>query len=296
MLENFLEYLKLEKRYSAHTISAYRTDLIEFYDFADIFHQEQDAYKLNFQQLRMFLVYLQNSRYSNRSINRKISSIKSFFKYLVKIGELKVNPSGGLSSLKQEKLVMVPYSKSEMQQLLDKIDFGDDFEGLRDRLMIEVFYNTGIRQSELIGLKLSSVDMANRQIKVLGKRNKERIIPVGDNLILLINKYLSYRSDLLNIEDNESFFLTKGGKQLYPSIVYTKINHYLSVITQKVKKSPHMIRHTFATHLMDAGADLNSIKELLGHSSLVATQVYTHSSIGKLKSIINKAHPRAKKE
>ncbi len=295
MLDKFIEYIKYEKRYSPHTIKAYEKDLIEYYDYSEVFQGEANPLKLNFQQHRHYLVYLQDQDYSNRTINRKISSLKRFYKYLISIGEISDNPTAKLSALKFEKKVMIPFSKEEMIELLDKIDYGDDFEGVRDKLIISVFYYTGIRLSELIGIKISKVDFANSQLKVLGKRNKERIIPLSYQLINSIKSYMKLREEFQNTENEDVFFITKNGKQIYPSLVYGKINHYLSTVTKKVKRSPHVIRHTFATHLMDAGADLNSIKELLGHSSLVATQVYMHSSLVKLKSIVNQAHPRAKK-
>jgi len=295
MIDKFIDYLKYEKRYSLHTIKAYEKDLIEYYDYSEVFQGEKNPLRLNFQQHRHYLVYLQNQNYSNRTINRKISSLKRFYKYLLNIGEITDDPTAKLTSLKFEKKVMVPYSKEEMINLLDDINYSDDFEGVRDKLIISVFYNTGIRLSELIGLQVSKIDFYNSQLKVLGKRNKERIIPLSERLINDMKYYLDLRSEFQNSENEDAFFITKKGKQIYPSLVYGKINYYLSTVTKKVKKSPHVIRHTFATHLMDAGADLNSIKELLGHSSLVATQVYMHSSLVKLKSIVNQAHPRAKK-
>lgn len=296
MLDNFIEYLKYEKRYSPHTVKAYEKDLYEYYDYAEVFQGETNPLVLNFQQHRHYLVYLQDQNYSNRTINRKISSLKRFYKYLLNIGEISDDTTAKLSALKFEKKVMVPFSKEEMISLLDKIDYGDDFEGVRDKLIIEIFYNTGIRLSELIGIQISKVDFSNSQLKVLGKRNKERILPLSHQLISSMKNYLNLRSDFQNTDNEDAFFITKKGKQIYPSLVYGKINYYLSTVTKKVKRSPHVIRHTFATHLMDAGADLNSIKELLGHSSLVATQVYMHSSLVKLKSIVNQAHPRAQKK
>ena len=296
MLEKFIEYLKYEKRYSKHTIKAYQNDLIEYYDYAEVFQEVSSPLKLNFQQHRHYLVYLQSREYSNRTINRKISSLKRFYKYLMSIEEISEDPTAKLSALKFEKKVMVPFSKEEMIDLLDKIEYGDEFEGVRDRLIINMFYSTGIRLSELIGIQISKIDFDNSQLKVLGKRNKERIIPLSQQLISSIRGYIILRDSFQIVENEDILFITKKGKQIYPSLVYGKINYYISTVTKKVKRSPHVIRHTFATHLMDAGADLNSIKELLGHSSLVATQVYVHSSLVKLKSIVNQAHPRAKKK
>ena len=296
MLKKFIEYLKYEKRYSQHTILAYEKDLIQYYDYAEVFQGEANPLVLNFQQHRHYLVYLQNQSYSNRTINRKISSLKRFYKYLLSIGKISDDPTAKLTVLKFEKKVMIPFSKEEMIDLLDKIEYGNDFEGVRDKLIINILYNTGIRLSELIGIRISKIDISNSQLKVLGKRNKERIIPLSYQLMNSIKLYLELRSEFQNIDNEDAFFITKKGKQIYPSLVYGKINYYLSTVTKKVKRSPHVIRHTFATHLMDAGADLNSIKELRGHSSLVSTQIYTHSSLVKLKSIVNQAHPRAQKK
>jgi len=296
MLEKFIEYLKYEKRYSNHTIKAYENDLIEYYDYAEVFQGVSSPLKLNFQQHRHYLVYLQNRKYSNRTINRKISSLKRFYKYLLSIEEISEDTTAKLTALKFEKKVMVPFSREEMIDLLDKIEYGNEFEGVRDKLIINIFYSTGIRLSELIGIQISKIDFANYQLKVLGKRNKERIIPMSQQLISSIKDYIKLRDSFQIVENEDVLFITKKGKQIYPSLVYGKINYYISTVTKKVKRSPHVIRHTFATHLMDAGADLNSIKELLGHSSLVATQVYVHSSLEKLKSIVNQAHPRANKK
>ena len=296
MLEKFIEYLKYEKRYSNHTIKAYENDLIEYYDYAEVFQGVSSPLKLNFQQHRHYLVYLQNRKYSNRTINRKISSLKRFYKYLLSIEEISEDTTAKLTALKFEKKVMVPFSREEMIDLLDKIEYGNEFEGVRDKLIINIFYSTGIRLSELIGIQISKIDFANYQLKVLGKRNKERIIPMSQQLISSIKDYIKLRDSFQIVENEDVLFITKKGKQIYPSLVYGKINYYISTVTKKVKRSPHVIRHTFATHLMDAGADLNSIKELLGHSSLVATQVYVHSSLVKLKSIVNQAHPRANKK
>ncbi len=296
MLEKFIEYLRYEKRYSQHTIKAYEKDLVEYFDYAEVFQDVTNSLKLNFQQHRHYLVFLQNQNYSNRTINRKVSSLKRFYKYLLSVDEISDDPTAKLSALKFEKKIMIPFSKEEMTRLLDNIDYGSNFEGIRDKLIISIFYNTGIRLSELIGIQISKVDFSNSQLKVLGKRNKERIIPLSYHLTNCMKSYLSLRSEFQITDNEDVFFITKKGKQIYPSLVYGKINYYLSTVTKKVKRSPHVIRHTFATHLMDAGADLNSIKELLGHSSLVATQVYVHSSLVKLKSIVNQAHPRAKKK
>ena len=295
MLEKFIEYLKYEKRYSTHTVKAYNKDLEEYFEFSEVIKNSQNPTELSFQENRRFIIYLQNKEYSNRTINRKLSSIKRYFKYLMAIGEIEESNFKNISSLKNENKIIVPYSINEMNKLLSNINYANDFEGYRDKIIVELLYNTGIRQNELINLKISNIDFANQKLKVLGKRNKERIIPITYQLTTSIKKYINIRTEIQNIENEDILLITKKGKQTYPSLVYTLINHYLSMVTKKAKKSPHVIRHTFATHLLESGSDLNSIKELLGHSSVIATQVYTHVSLGKLKNIINKAHPRAKK-
>ncbi|MCK5824272.1 MAG: tyrosine-type recombinase/integrase [Ichthyobacteriaceae bacterium] len=295
MVDKFFDYLQFEKRYSVHTLKAYKNDLTELEDYLIVYQSDTVIVDAVFNQLRSFIVFLSERNYTNRSINRKISSVKRFYKYLRYIEEIDVNPSMKLVSLKQESSVVVPYSKAEMINLFDNELCESDFDCVRDKLLISIFYNTGIRLSELIGIKLKDVDYSNSQLRVLGKRNKERIIPISAQLISEIEKYAFWRDDIEVVEGNFALFITKNGKELYSSLVYRVINSYLSKVTKKVKRSPHIIRHTFATHLLDAGADLNSIKELLGHSSVVATQIYTHVSISKLKSIVNIAHPRAKK-
>jgi len=232
---------------------------------------------------------------TNRSINRKISALNSFYKFLLKIEEVNLNPLSKHKALKTSKKVQIPFSEKEIATVLDQINHDQDFEGLRNKLIIELFYSTGIRRIELINIKLKDVDLINKTVKILGKRNKERIIPLLPMIVNSVNSYKLERNKLEIITDNEYLFLTKKGVKIYETLVYRIINDYFSKASSKVKKSPHILRHSFATHLLNEGAELNAVKELLGHSSLAATQVYTHNSIAELKKVYAKAHPRSKK-
>ncbi len=229
---------------------------------------------------------------ANKSVNRKMSSLKSFYRFLLKSKQIGFNPLQKHKSLKTEKKVQVPFSEKELMEVIDFNEYPDDFAGVRDRLIIELFYTTGIRRAELIGLKLFSFDVSNKTLKVLGKRNKERLLPVLDSTAGLIAGYLLKRQSLENIAEADMLILSPAGKKVSESFVYRLINSYFSVVSGKVKKSPHILRHTFATHLLNNGADLNSVKELLGHASLSSTQIYTHSSLAELKAVYKDAHPR----
>jgi integrase/recombinase XerC len=232
---------------------------------------------------------------SNSSVNRKIASLKSYYKFLLKIKQIEVSPLLKHKALKSPKKIQIPFSEKEVDLVLNQIQYKEGFEGTRDKLVIDLFYTTGIRRSELINLLLSNVNMSSKTIKVIGKRNKERIIPLMPILENQIRLYLSERANIEQIKDDEFFFLTLKGIKLSDSFVYRIINHYFSHVSEKVKKSPHILRHTFATHLLNNGADINSVKELLGHSSLASTQVYTHSSLAELKKVYENAHPRNQK-
>lgn len=292
-IHSFLNYLALEKKYSQHTITAYLNDLNSFQKFCDSEFDKQHIAEANYAQIRSWIVVLVNTNISNRTINRKISSLKSFYKFLQKTKEIDKNPLVKHKALKVPKQVQVPFSEKEIRNVLNLLDKQEGFESLRDKLIIELFYSTGMRRSELINLKITDIDFANETVKVLGKRNKERYIPLLKSVQNSLRKYIEVRSE---INTNETYlFFTKKGKKIYDTLVYRIINNYFSSVSSKVKKSPHIIRHSFATHLLNEGADLNSVKELLGHSSLASTQVYTHSSMGKLKEIYNQAHPRSKK-
>lgn len=243
-------------------------------------------------EIREWIVYLMENNISARSINRKISTLKSFFKFLHREGHITKNPLLKISSPKNQKKLPSFVEKNKMDLLLDKIEFANDFEGVRDSLIIEILYLTGIRLSELINIKLTDVDFGEKAIKVLGKRNKERLVPITNELINSINYYIKHRNQLKHIENNY-LLLTQKGEKVYPKLIYRIVNRYLELVTTIEKKSPHVLRHTFATHMLNNGADLNAIKEILGHANLSATEVYTHNTFEKLKSIYKQAHPRA---
>jgi integrase/recombinase XerC len=294
-LSAFISYLKLEKNYSQHTIKAYERDLVTFSNFCREQHDERDMVTVAYPLIRNWIVHLSEQGVSNRSINRKISSLQAYYKFLLKVGDITVSPLIKHRALKTSKKVEVPFSEMEMETILSEIPFGDDFEGCRDKLIIELLYATGMRRAELVNLKVSDVDLSSGLLKVLGKRNKERIIPILPSTAQQIKTYLDKRTRLEKISDSHHLILTKEGLKIYETLVYRTINKYFSLVSPKVKKSPHILRHTFATHLLNRGADLNSVKELLGHSSLASTQVYTHNSIAELKKVHQKAHPRNKK-
>ncbi len=225
-------------------------------------------------------------------MNRKVTSLRSYYKFLMKTGSIQENPLARHKALKTAKKVEIPFSEAEMSELLNELPFENSFKGVRDRLIIELFYATGIRRSELIELSIQNLDLSNQALKVLGKRNKERIIPLLESTISLFHDYFKMRQEIPNALDSKAVFLTSKGNKIYETLVYRIINGYFSKVSSKVKKSPHILRHTFATHMLNQGADLNSVKELLGHSSLASTQVYTHNSIAELKKVHFKAHPR----
>ena len=291
----FRDYLGLEKNYSPHTVTAYLNDLDFFQAFLKGAFEDDDLIRVNYNQIRAWIVSLSDDGVSNSSINRKISSLKSFYKFLLKTKQIETSPLLKHKALKSPKKLQIPFSEKELDLVLNQIVYPEGFEGVRDKLVVDLFYTTGIRRAELIGLKLHNVDLSNGTIKVLGKRNKERIIPILPVVQNQIRIYLDERSRLQSIIDGDSFFLLLKGVKLNDSFVYRLINYYFSNVSEKVKKSPHILRHTFATHLLNHGADINSVKELLGHSSLASTQVYTHSSLAELKKIYGSAHPRNQK-
>jgi len=291
----FISYLRLEKNYSKHTIKAYESDIENFADFCKQDYGERNLEKVSYPLIRNWIVALSDQGVSNRTINRKISSLQAYYKFLLKVGDITISPLVKHRALKTSKKIEVPFSETEMEAILSEIPFANDFEGERDKLIIELLYTTGMRRAELVNLKISDVDLSGQVLKVLGKRNKERILPLLPSAMEQINKYLIKRSELKNVLDSSYLLLTKDGLKIYETLVYRTINKYFSLVSPKVKKSPHILRHTFATHLLNQGADLNSVKELLGHSSLASTQVYTHNSIAELKKVHQKAHPRNKK-
>ncbi len=293
---SFIKYLQFEKRYSSHTIRSYSIDLDQFFSFCKHSLKHFDPLNISHKIIRSWIVYLMENNISPRSVNRKITTLKSFYKFLIREKLIAHNPLDKILSLKINKKLPFFVEEAQMNILLSGtsgIDFGDDYEGFRNRLIIEMFYLTGIRLSELINLKNTDVDTHNLTIKVLGKQNKERIIPFSKNLKKSIDEYVEKKNKSLNLQKNNYFFLTKKGNKIYEKLVYRVVNKYLHFVTTIEKKSPHILRHTFATHILNKGADLNAIKELLGHANLSATQIYTHNTFEKLKKIYKQAHPRA---
>lgn len=294
-LQSFKDYLQLEKKYSPHTVNAYCNDISFFESFnKNKFNQENIA-QVNYSQIRSWIVSLVDDDISNVSVNRKIASLKAFYKFLLKTKQIEVSPLLKHKALKTPKTLQIPFSENEVAEVLSQMQNPVGFESIRDKLIIDLFYTTGIRRTELIHLKITNVNVSNNTIKVLGKRNKERIIPILPIVSQQLILYLNERSHLETVTDNDFFFLAKKGLKLNDSFVYRLINTYFSGVSEKVKKSPHILRHTFATHLLNNGADLNSVKELLGHSSLASTQIYTHSSLSELKKVYQDAHPRNQK-
>lgn len=293
MFDTFLNYLQFEKRYSKHTIVSYQTDLSQYTKYLSEIYEITDLATVSHQMVRSWIVTLMDNGLEAKSINRKIACLKSFYKFLHKNGEIPKNPMLKVISPKIKKRLPIFVEEQQMSMLLDDFEFSDDFFGKRDRLILELLYGTGMRLSELIGLNHQSVDNHNNTIKVLGKGNKERIIPVSKKLIDYINNFIFEKKNQFECNITEKLIVTNKGEECYPAFVHRTVKRYLSYITTLEKKSPHVLRHTYATHLLNNGADLNSIKELLGHSSLAATQVYTHNSIEKLKKIFEQAHPKA---
>lgn len=290
----FIDYLTYEKHYSVHTVNSYSKDLNQFLHFCEKQLEMFDLLMVSHIQVREWIIYLSENNTLPRSVNRKISSLKSLYKFLLNQGFIKVNPVKNVTNLKAEKKLPEFVREEEIQTLLDEIEFNDDFEGTRDKLIIDLFYQTGIRRAELISLKDKDIGFNTRSIKVLGKRNKERIIPLSGNMLEQIGKYLLIKKNTFpEASPAEYLFLTKRGEMLYPKLVYRIVNKYLLKVSTIQKKSPHVIRHTFATHMLNKGADLNAIKEILGHANLAATEIYTHNTFEKLKLVYNQAHPRA---
>jgi len=291
-IQEFQKYLESEKRFSTHTVVAYSKDLEGFLDYVLRAYGYSDLLQINHKTIRGWLVELLDvQKLSNNSVNRKLSTLKTYYRFLLLTKRVVINPTLKVVSPKLSKRLPEFVDQQSMNKLLLQDFFTADFDGVRDQLILEMFYQTGIRLSELIGIQLNDVDYQNNLVRVTGKRNKQRIIPLNVELQELIKKYIQFRNEIPSVVD--SLFITKKGKSVYPKLVYNVVNKYLSLISSNNKKSPHILRHTFATHMLNNGADLNSIKELLGHANLSATQVYTHNSFEKLKSIYNQAHPRA---
>ncbi|RAR69322.1 tyrosine-type recombinase/integrase [Flavobacterium aciduliphilum] len=291
----FEEYLKLEKKYSLHTVQAYVKDVLFFEAYLQEEFEGMPLFEVQYNIIRSWIVVLVDAELNTVTVNRKIASLKAFYKFLLKIKVVSVSPLVKHKSLKTPKNIQIPFSQKELTSVLEEKEFDDNFDGIRNKLLVELLYTTGIRRSELIHLKTQHVDIVSHTIKVLGKRNKERIIPILPIVVEQIKKYIDKRSQIECVKDEEYFFLMLKGVKLSESFVYRIINYYFSEVSEKVKKSPHVLRHTFATHLLNNGADLNSVKELLGHSSLASTQVYTHNSLAELQQVYAKAHPRNEK-
>ena len=289
MLKNkFITYLLSEKRFSEHTIKSYTTDLKQFSSFlSSEFQIIDEINEISFQIIRTWIASLLEKGLSPRSVNRKISTLKTYFKFLIREGGLIENPMMKIVAPKSKKRLPVFIEEDQIASLLNEVQFETGFIGQRNKLIIELFYVTGIRLSELINIKISDVDFNNQSIKVLGKRNKERIIPLSSSMINGLNNFI------VNNQKNHFLFTNLDGMKLYTKLVYRLVNKYIAKISSVNKKSPHILRHTFATHMLNNGADINAIKELLGHANLSATQVYTHNTIEKLKTVYKQAHPRA---
>jgi integrase/recombinase XerC len=286
-LEDFINYIKSEKRFSNHTITSYETDLNQFFNYIESEYQITDPKDISFKLIRNWISSLLENNLKSTSVNRKISSLKSYYKFLLVSNYVDTNPTLKLISPKSSKRLPVFVEKDNMDSLFDKDFFEDSYEGKRDKLIIELFYFTGMRLSELINIKTSDIDKVNSQIKVIGKRNKERLIPITFNTLKDLNEFI-------NFYEIENFLFAEGnGKKLYSKKVYRIVNKYLAKISSIKKKSPHVLRHSFATHMLNNGADINAIKEILGHANLSATQIYTHNSIKKLKNVHKQAHPKA---
>ncbi len=299
-LDDFLNYLTHEKRYSPHTLTAYSTDLIEFRDYLQVKYELDNLLEANFQIVRSWIAELMEGKITSRSINRKISSLRSFFRFHVRENHVSTNPMLKVQGPKTTKRLPVFVDEIPMNNLhrpgaIEEQEV-DEYDGILVRLVIELLYGTGMRLTELIHLKVEDVNLRAGSVKVLGKRSKERIIPITSELNQLIGNYMKFRKKVVaenQLVENEILLIKKSGKKLARSFVYGRVNYYLSLVTTIDKKSPHVLRHTFATHMLNNGADLNAIKELLGHANLSATQVYTHNTVDKLKAIYHKAHPRA---
>ena len=294
MISAFIAYLTLEKKYSKHTISAYQNDLKSFRIFCQKTFDQHEIHTVHYSQIRSWIVDLVGQGVSNNTINRKISSLKTFYKFLQKTKQIDLNPLIKHKALKVEKRIQTPFSESEITKVIKHLDEKDDFVSVRNRLIVELLYSTGMRRGELLSIQLSDIALSEKLIKVVGKRNKERFVPLLTSVLKTMTRYLELRKEVESV--SPFLFLTEKGNKLYETLVYRVVNSYFSNVSTKAKNSPHLLRHLFATNLLNEGADLNSVKELLGHASLASTQVYTHNSVEKMKKVYNQAHPRSLKK
>ena len=292
-INEFLNYLTFQKRYSRHTILSYKNDLTSFFDFAATQYNSKNISDINASMIRSWLASLKEVKIASKTVNRKISSLKSFFKYQLKLGKIEVSPMASILSLKISKRLPSFIEQKDINTLFNYVEFPETWEGKTERLLLAIFYHTGIRLSELINIKELHVDKSNSTLKVLGKGNKERIIPINNQFINEVNDYILQKKVYFPQASNGFLLINKKGKKLYPKYVYNVVKKYLGTVSTNERKSPHVLRHTFATHLTNNGADINAIKELLGHSSLASTQIYTHNSIEKLKEVHRQAHPKS---
>ena len=292
LTDSFLDYLQYERNYSEETIKSYREDLRQFEEFAREEIGDSAPSEVKAELVREWIVSLMDKGYTSTSINRKLSSLRSFYKFLLRKGEVAVNPLQKITGPKNKKPLPAFLRESDMDRLLDEVDFGEGFKGCRDHMIIEMFYATGVRLSELIGLDNKDVDFSSSLIKVTGKRNKQRLIPFGEELKIAMMEYVDVRNEAVPIRTN-AFFVRENGERLSRSIVENLVKRNLSKVVTLKKRSPHVLRHTFATTMLNHDAELGAIKELLGHESLATTEVYTHTTFEELKKVYNQAHPRA---
>lgn len=292
MIEKFLQYISYQKRQSPHTISSYKNDLEQFHGFLSETFQVNNLCEVNYQMIRSWIISLSEQKLQPTSINRKIATLKSFYKFLVKNEYLQQNPTLRIKPLKTPKRKPSFIDEKELMYILDKCEFSQDFKGYRDKLVLELLYHTGIREAELLGLKEEHINFVRQEIKVHGKGGKDRIIPISPTLKHLLEEYIQYRKSTFPNLSHNYLITTNKGKPAYPMLIYRIVRKYLSLASSAERKSPHTLRHTFATHMLNKGANLNAIKELLGHSNLKATQIYTHNSLQKLKEVFKQAHPK----
>lgn len=292
-ISEFTDYLTFQKRYSHHTVISYKNDLTGFFNFIEEQYGFISLPEIKVSMVRSWLALLKEHKITSKSINRKISTLKSFFKFQLKMGKIDMNPATSVASLKLKSRLPSFIDQKDINTLFQHVEFPDSWEGKTNRLLLMIFYQTGIRLSELISIKESQVDLSNGTLKVFGKGNKERIIPVNNELLRQINLYVKEKNGQLDTSKNRVLLINKNGKKLYPKYVYNIVRKYLGEVSTNERKSPHVLRHSFATHLTNNGADINAVKELLGHSSLASTQIYTHNSITKLKEIHKQAHPKS---
>ena len=292
LIESFLDYLRYERNYSEKTVLAYGEDITQLREYIQEGYGVFDPAKINAEQIREWIVSLMDRGYTSTSVNRKLSSLRSFYRYLLKMKAVSVDPLCKIAGPKNKKPLPFFLKEGDMDKLLDEVDFGDDFKGCRDRLIIQMFYVTGLRSSELIGLTDGDVDFSSSLLKVTGKRNKQRLIPFGDELKESMLEYINIRNEKI-LERSGAFFVRQNGEQLYKNLVYNVVKRNLSKVVTLKKRSPHVLRHTFATTMLNNEAELSSVKELLGHTSLSATEVYAHTTFEELKKVYKQAHPRA---